>query len=125
MDREVVARRLREARQSLVTPQREVVADALVGQPETVPVECRGDVGDIASTEVEREMDQSLVELFTAELSELDDANDRLAAGTNGKCELCGDPIPDQRLATVPWARMCLEHQREREQTRTGCKETS
>ena len=35
----------------------------------------------------------------------------RLDDGTYGLCEVCGEPIADERLATVPAARFCVDHQ--------------
>jgi RNA polymerase-binding transcription factor DksA len=44
-----------------------------------------------------------------AELSELDAALSRLALGTYGVCEECGEPVPRERLEVLPSARKCLE----------------
>jgi DnaK suppressor protein len=123
MDRELIARRLHEARRSLLRSQQEVERDELVGDIEAAPPVEPMDSGDLAHLEVEREMDQSLVDLFSEELAELDAAEARLAAGTYGRCTECEALIPDERLAAVPWARLCFEHQRERELARTDFRE--
>ena len=124
MEREVVERLLAEARRALLASRHEVERDELVGVVSPTPLlEHRGDLGDIAHAEVEREMDQSLIEMFSVELAELDAAEARLAAGTYGRCTTCGEPIDDERLMAVPWVRLCFAHQRERELTRTDFKE--
>ena len=41
-------------------------------------------------------------------LTDLDAALRRLDAGTYGRCERCGRPIPAQRLAVRPSARTCV-----------------
>ncbi|MEH0844497.1 TraR/DksA C4-type zinc finger protein [Micromonospora sp. CPCC 205711] len=41
-------------------------------------------------------------------LADLDDALSRLDAGTYGRCERCGLPIPAERLAVRPSARTCV-----------------
>src|SRR3954453_8207690 len=41
-------------------------------------------------------------------LADLDDALDRLAAGTYGRCERCGHPVPPARLEARPSARTCI-----------------
>ena len=41
-------------------------------------------------------------------LADLDDALGRLDAGTYGRCERCGSPIPAERLAVRPSARTCV-----------------
>ena len=42
-------------------------------------------------------------------LAELEAALDRLAAGTYGTCERCGQPIPEARLEARLTARTCIE----------------
>jgi DnaK suppressor protein len=41
-------------------------------------------------------------------LTDLDEALSRLAAGTYGSCERCGNPIPADRLTARPVARTCV-----------------
>lgn len=59
----------------------------------------------------QREQDQSLLEQLQGELVDLEDAYARLDAGTYGRCEVCGRPIPEERLEAIPAARRCAEHQ--------------
>lgn len=42
------------------------------------------------------------------ELRELDAAAERVADGSYGVCERCGDPIADARLEALPAARRCI-----------------
>ena len=35
----------------------------------------------------------------------------RIDAGTYGRCEACGEPIPQERLEAVPTARFCIRDQ--------------
>lgn len=58
-----------------------------------------------------REQDLSMLEQVEGELAALEDAYARLEAGTYGTCEVCGRPIDEERLAAVPAARRCAEHQ--------------
>ena len=46
--------------------------------------------------------------LETALLRELEAAVRRLARGTFGICEGCGEPISAKRLEAVPWAKFCI-----------------
>jgi RNA polymerase-binding transcription factor DksA len=41
-------------------------------------------------------------------VADLDAALDRLAAGTYGRCERCGQPIPPDRLAARPTTTTCV-----------------
>jgi len=34
----------------------------------------------------------------------------RLDDGTYGRCTVGGEPIPEARLAAVPWAATCVAH---------------
>ena len=52
------------------------------------------------------------------ELDEIDAALARLEAGVFGVCEVCGQPIPPDRLRAVPTARYCLRCQILREPAR-------
>ena len=45
-------------------------------------------------------------------LADIDAALAKVAAGTYGLCEVCGEPIPDGRLEARPTARTCVEHAR-------------
>ena len=45
-----------------------------------------------------------------AELDDVETALERLDDGTYGRCEVCGGPIDDQRLADQPAARTCADH---------------
>jgi RNA polymerase-binding transcription factor DksA len=72
-------------------------------------------LADHASDMLEREMDWTLEENAERILSEVNDALARLDAGTYGTCLVCGDPIPEERLAAVPYATLCVPHKREQE----------
>jgi DnaK suppressor protein len=41
-------------------------------------------------------------------VTDLDAALDRVATGTYGRCERCGEPIPPARLAARPTSTTCL-----------------
>jgi RNA polymerase-binding transcription factor DksA len=66
---------------------------------------------DVASDAFEREKSLSILEQVQAELADVDRALQRIDEGTYGRCEACGDAIADERLAVVPAARFCLDHQ--------------
>lgn len=43
-------------------------------------------------------------------LEEVRRARQRVAEGTYGLCEVCGEPIPEERLEARPWAVRCVPH---------------
>ena len=72
---------------------------------------------DSASDAFEREKEFSILEQVEAELHDVQRALQRLDDGTYGTCEACHAPIGDERLAALPAARFCLQHQSEAEAT--------
>lgn len=59
-------------------------------------------------TAFERAQTQALIDAALASLADLDLADARLAAGTYGRCEICGEPIPAARLGARPTATTCV-----------------
>ena len=37
-------------------------------------------------------------------------AMEKLDDGTYGRCDVCGEPIPEGRLEARPWATRCVQH---------------
>ena len=40
----------------------------------------------------------------------VENALSRIENGTYGECEVCGEPIEEQRLKALPYATLCMEH---------------
>jgi RNA polymerase-binding transcription factor DksA len=49
--------------------------------------------------------------LLREELDDVEHALSRLDDGTYGTCHVCGQTLDDDRLAQMPQARCCVEHQ--------------
>jgi DnaK suppressor protein len=49
--------------------------------------------------------------LETETLKQVEDALQRVADGSYGKCVVCGKPIDPARLAAIPWTPYCREHE--------------
>lgn len=56
----------------------------------------------------ERQQVAALLESARTRLAELDLAIRRVEGGDYGRCEVCGRPIPDERLEAVPTASTCV-----------------
>ena len=56
----------------------------------------------------ERSQASSMLTAAEQRLAELDQALTRLAEGSYGHCERCGEPIPYERLLARPAARTCV-----------------
>ncbi len=65
-------------------------------------------LADHASEMLEREMDWTLEENAEHILGEIDQALARLDEGNYGTCSVCGEAIPEERLAAVPYATLCV-----------------
>jgi RNA polymerase-binding transcription factor len=72
-------------------------------------------IADHASDTFERELDESLEENADHVVREIDLALRRIEEGTYGNCAVCGREIPEERLAAVPYATLCIEDKRRQE----------
>jgi RNA polymerase-binding transcription factor DksA len=61
-----------------------------------------------ATVAFEREQISALLERAQQRLADLDDALLRVARGSYGICEQCGEPIPAERLGAQPATRRCV-----------------
>jgi DnaK suppressor protein len=67
-------------------------------------------VGEGTSMAVDRLAAVSTQEHLLAIRDEVRRARRRIADGTYGTCEVCGEPIPEGRLEARPWANRCVAH---------------
>jgi len=56
----------------------------------------------------ERSQVGALIEQAERRIAEIEAARARVDAGTYGRCEVCGEPIADERLEARPVARTCV-----------------
>jgi len=66
------------------------------------------DIGDEAANIYNKQILLSLTESERIRLQEMDEALDRIEAGTYGICEECGEPIGLKRLEVRPVAKYCV-----------------
>ena len=66
-------------------------------------------VGDGTSIAVERITQVAAHDRLIAVLAEVRRAQEKLAEGTYGTCDVCGRAIPAGRLEALPWATRCVE----------------
>lgn len=52
----------------------------------------------------------ALMQQSSATLVEVEKALDRIAGGSYGFCEICGEPIAEGRLEARPWTPYCIDH---------------
>jgi DnaK suppressor protein len=74
--------------------------------------ETTDNLAETATATLDREIDYTLEENSENVLSSIDDALERITAGTYGQCVSCGKPIAEDRLAAIPWATQCIDCKR-------------
>lgn len=67
-------------------------------------------VGEGTSMAVDRLTAVAAQENLLAILGDVRRARERVAQGTYGQCEVCGEPIPEDRLEARPWTSRCVQH---------------
>jgi DnaK suppressor protein len=83
-------------------------AEALALEHEPGDVQFDEEGGEGGTVSVDRELDLHLSAQARAAIEEIDAALAKMAAGTYGFCENCGQPIPAARLEALPHARLCV-----------------
>jgi DnaK suppressor protein len=66
------------------------------------------DQADIGATSLERDAEMSLVQNAREMLFQVEHALERIADGTYGVCESCGNPVGKERLLAFPRATLCM-----------------
>ena len=104
---------LEKTRKRLLAKREELLHDLAKNREvsdETVD-ESAQDMVDRATSAYTKEFAYSLSENDRRILLLIDQALDRLDAGTYGTCVHCGQVCQEKRLDAVPWARHCLDCQ--------------
>lgn len=73
------------------------------------------DTYDVASEERDREINYILTDRDRSKLEAIEQALERIDQGTYGICEGCDGEITPQRLEAMPFTRLCVQCQSERE----------
>ena len=84
-------------------------ADELARDREPGDVQFDEESGQGDTMNVERERDLALSAQAMDAVAEIDKALEKLADGTYGICERCGQQIPKERLRAIPWAALCVQ----------------
>jgi len=73
------------------------------------------DTYDVASEERDREINYLLTDRDRGKVQSIDQALERIEEGTYGICENCEGEITNERLKAMPFTRLCVQCQSERE----------
>lgn len=105
---------------AILVKRRDALRSALAGDLSLLKElrsESPGDVIDAAYDSAQDEISSQLAEVESRELANIENALERMKAGTYGQCEVCGGRIPLARLNALPYATVCIECQRELERS--------
>lgn len=97
-------------RQQLVA-RRDALRDAIQGDESVLNemyLPTGGDVVDFANDSSIGELSSQLAEVETRELQNIEQALEKMQAGTYGKCDACDKNIPLARLEALPYASYCI-----------------
>ncbi|MDP9070561.1 MAG: TraR/DksA C4-type zinc finger protein [Actinomycetota bacterium] len=83
-------------------------ADQLAQEMEPGDIQFDDESGEGGTANVDRERDLALSAQARVAVDEIDHARQKIASGTYGDCEICGQPIPRARLKALPHARLCV-----------------
>lgn len=65
-------------------------------------------VGEGTSQAVERITQVDVAKKLDAKLKDVERALEKVGEGTYGTCDVCGQPIGDERLEAIAWAVRCV-----------------
>jgi RNA polymerase-binding transcription factor DksA len=68
------------------------------------------DENEVADTIEEFEENSAILKQLEIQLISVESALGKIEAGTYGKCNVCGQEIPEHRLDANPAALTCIEH---------------
>ena len=108
-------RQLEEERAQLVVQAERLEADF---RDESWKERRSDDEAEIGSAISERERAMSLAQHARTQVATIEEALERMDAGTYGSCVSCGELIERARLEARPQSLLCLECQRARERVR-------
>jgi len=116
---------LKQFRQLLLAERAKVAGEikSIAQETSKSPREASGDLSaytvhmaDMAADTYERELSMDLVSSEQEVLYQIDDALKRMDEGAYGICQQCDKPITMTRLKAVPYASLCIQCQRLKEQ---------
>lgn len=116
---------LKQFHQLLIAERAKVAGEikSIAQETSKSPREASGDLSaytvhmaDMAADTYERELSMDLVSNEQAVLYQIDDALKRMDEGAYGVCQQCNKPITMTRLKAVPYASLCIQCQRLKEQ---------
>lgn len=108
--------RLDIVRKKLIEQKREILQK--FGKKRELAENHGGDFMDIATDNLEHELNYIFEEREREKLQSIDNALVRMKEGNYGECEECGEDIEVERLLALPFTRLCLDCKSKQERQR-------
>jgi len=83
-------------------------------RPEALSAVQSPDEIEVAVQSVEQDVNVTTASVRSRMLRQIDYALERVAGGTYGECQACGEQISLNRLKAIPWAEYCLDCEEKR-----------
>jgi DnaK suppressor protein len=93
---------------------REIAEQGIDPDSEDFAVSLERGFADGGQAAAERGRLLSLAGELRSSLRDVERALGKFDRGTYGACERCGQPIPEERLDAIPWARLCISCKQKR-----------
>lgn len=94
---------------ALLLKKRSELLNSLKSEPEALSASLQTpDAVEFAVKTAEQDVTARTADLRSQMLKEINRALERVARGSYGVCEGCGQDISPARLKAIPWARYCL-----------------
>ena len=108
-DKDARNRERQQMLKAMLEERRRLIHDKLRTLRETLPAETREvtDTEEQSVNDFVRDVELALIEMTSQTLVHIDQALQRVAAGTYGACAQCGAEIAEARLKAVPFATLC------------------
>lgn len=105
---EDIKRKLEQQRQQLIKELEQIEASGPRVELASELREPRSDRAVDAATAVDLEHRIAVEDNLRSQLKMVEHALDKLAKGTYGFCDICGQPISPERLEALPYANLCI-----------------
>jgi DnaK suppressor protein len=91
----------------------------LLHRRDSIEIHRNADLADATQQAIEREMACRDLDRNALLARDIRAALQRIADGSYGYCTKCDEPIPEKRIAAVPWTALCLSCQEKRDATQS------
>jgi len=98
----------KNAYRTMLLKKREELLAGTRNNPEALSAIQSADEMEFAVRSVEQDVNVTTASVRSRMLRQIDYALERVAGGTYGECQACGEQISANRLKAIPWAECCL-----------------